>query len=752
MIEKYVCRIIGFYFLLAWLVLTVVLFLQQGTRFTDFLFNENIGFKIVAEICFALLISITVFAAPAALVAGIMIGFGQLRGESELTAFFAAGVSRRRLTGAALLICLAVCCFSYLVNVYGIPLAGKLIRRSAVEAALIKLNSPIEPGVFNTEFQNFVVYVKDGNNEQGIWEKVFIYVPQVDSARIITAETGKIDQTVDRSELVLTNATVTTLPLQIENQQIAVEKVNNLRFTLNVNRQQQIGKLTQVEKSPDELSLDELNQRIQNGAGKEKLEAQLFYHRRLALSLAPFVLGLFAAVFSLRFARGGKGWASLAALTTVVAYYLLSLLGEQLAQTGLLPVFAGAWLPLLLLFGLSLGYSFKSPFRPKRIFWSSDLAFLKSGGRLFGGEKFGLRKTRLIGLLEWDLWRSIVVNFVFAATALLTLFLVFTAFEVLRGGFANSRGWRLVARYLLLLTPFAVLQLIPVALFIAVLFVYLIKAKRNELIVWQAAGQSVYSLLLPGLIFSMLLGALTWWTQEKVLPVTNPQQDRLRAQLRGSSGGGDTKKGYWFSTENSIVAFTPVGSDNVSAKTLIFLDFQNERSSLGNIIRSDSADWKNDGVELFGRVQKIVFEASSVELQYHERLLLPIAPDDNPFNRLQIKTADADRFVLKKQYEAAATVGEKNQLLTAIERRYAAIFVPLITLLLTAPLTLAARANSASSRMLVKALGCWLCFVLTMYGFERFGNQGLMPVELAVWSPLIIFGSLGIYFLAKIKS
>ena len=110
-----------------------------------------------------------------AILIGVIIGISKMQGDSELVAVRAAGVSNVQILIPVILIGILLSVFAFLINLKGVPVAAQMVRFVATQTALYKLESPIEPGVFNTEIQGFTIYVKDGDIEKGTWKNIFIY-------------------------------------------------------------------------------------------------------------------------------------------------------------------------------------------------------------------------------------------------------------------------------------------------------------------------------------------------------------------------------------------------------------------------------------------------------------------------------------------------------------------------------------------------------------------------------------------------
>src|SRR4030095_3406008 len=95
-------------------------------------------------------------------------------------------------------------------------------------------------------------------------------------------------------------------------------------------------------------------------------------------------------------------------------------------------------------------------------------------------------------LLDIDVLRSLASSFLLTVLALVSIFIVFTLFELWRFIAANRVGFSLVARYVLYLLPLIAVEIFPASMLVAALLTYALLARRNETIAWWASGQSVY--------------------------------------------------------------------------------------------------------------------------------------------------------------------------------------------------------------------------------------------------------------------
>src|SRR5882762_1185140 len=237
LIARYVIKGALPYVLLSLVLLTAILFTQQTGRFAELAIYTDLPLSLASEIAAALLPSVLVLTLPVAVLAGIVIGFSRMGSDSEIIAIRAAGVGTWALLWPALLIGLVATFGTTYLHLKEAPQAARDLRRVALEGALRKLDSPVEPRTFNTDIPGYVIYVRDGDKTQGSWGRVFIYAQQPDgSTRVVTARSGRIDSSNDRSELVLSDAVAMKIPAGEGQRDYVVERLDQLRITINTGR------------------------------------------------------------------------------------------------------------------------------------------------------------------------------------------------------------------------------------------------------------------------------------------------------------------------------------------------------------------------------------------------------------------------------------------------------------------------------------------------------------------------------------
>ena len=592
----YLFRVILPYFIFSWLLLSVILFVQQASRFSDIFFNTVLPTNLVWQLTFALVPNVIAFTCPMAALVGVIIGLAKMQGDSELVAIRAAGTGNWQLSIPIILLGIALSIFAFLINLKGVPFAAGIVRQVALQTALYKMESPIEPGVFNTEINGYTIYVKEGNINEGTWGKIFIYNEdkKANLVRLITSESGRIDNTEDKSELILSNAVVSTFSMTDESKKFISENVGELRFGIQTKRKELVEKLTKTGETPEELGLSELAEYAGKQEGKLRLEAQLLYMRRLLLSLTPLIFSILGLNLVLRFNRGGRGFGVFLALVSLIFYYLIALFGEQLARTGKISVAMAGLLPVFVSL-LVIGWLYLS----NRYFinsWISKINLPFNSGKNNKIAKNNFYIDLTTGILDLDIILNLIKYFVFTILFLGSIYMIFTAFELWKFAGIIDDGFLLLIKYLLYLIPFIYLQLAPSAVMIAILATYIIKSRQNEIVTWTAAGQSVYRLLMPCFILMTFIGLINWGVQEFVAPNTNQTQDLLRDQLRNNGILAKKDGKIWVANDNNIYSFEISGQqvESRNVEKLSIYEFSKSDFTLNSVIKSPSAVWANE--------------------------------------------------------------------------------------------------------------------------------------------------------------
>ncbi len=767
LIERYILGAILPYLLLSALLLAAILFAQQATKIAELLISTRVPVTLVLDVLAALLPNVLIFAIPMATLAGTVIGFSRLGGDSELVAMRAAGVGTWNMLWPVLSLGLTLTAVTLYLNLQVAPQSARVWKQATLRAALYKLDSPVEPRSFTTDIPGFVIYVRDGDKEQGRWGRVFLYSQVKDGGtQLVTARSGRIDTAAERSELVLSDAVITTLPAKNANQQASyvTERLAQVRVLLETGRKALLERLRQEQVEPEEMDWSALGDYATTQTGQKRREVLTLWHKRLTFSLTPLVFSLLGAAVGLRVRKGGRGLGVILSLLLMIVYYLASLGGEQMARAGTLLPVVGAWLATILsLIGAVLmlltnhrrllswrwlrgndgsdnPYEIQAEHLPTNISKNPKVA--------------GTRLLSFPSLLDIGVLRSLTLSFAAALLSLIAIFQIFTLFELWRFIAATATGAGLVARYLLLLLPLVVVQLLPASLLIAVLGSYALMSRRSEVVAWWACGQSVYRLMMPGILFAAAIGGALWLVQERLMPETNKKQDALRAQIRNGVSRATTTLGrQWLAaTDTGRLYAYDFEEEGGALKEPAIYQFDGEGVHLEQIIKGETGEWLAPHRMRITTAESVSLRGEQVSTATSEAVEVSQVSSPDVFKPgidkpSQLSAADLSAYIKRIKGRG----GETAPLVVALQRKYAEPFSALVMTLIGIPLALSFGRRSAIAA-LASAVAIGLVFWATIGGFQQLGMYNLLPPAVAAWAPTIIFLAAGTYLISRART
>ncbi|HKY44939.1 MAG TPA: LptF/LptG family permease [Pyrinomonadaceae bacterium] len=769
LIPRYIVGAMAPYIFIALLLLTAILLAQQAARLAEAVIYADLPFSLLGSVGAALLPGVLVFSIPLATLAGIIIGFSRMGSDSEIVAMRSAGVGSWTMIWPALVVGLVCTVATTYLHLKEAPEAARDLERIALQGALAKLDSPVEPRTFST-LPRYVIYVRDGNKELGTWGRVFIFAQRSDrTTEVFTARSGRIDSSGEQSELVLTDVLATKFPsskaettqpevtaTSIDDQKsYVVERSDQLRFSINTGRADIVQRLNQRDTNADSMDWADLRERVETGTTAQQREAIRVLNRRAALSVAPLFFSFLAATLGLRIRRGGRSVGVLLTLIVVIIYYLISLLGESMARAGSISPYIGPWLATVFIFALSLMFLLVN--RVPLISSGSILSWRsKSSEPAAAPRKTSHRGFSTLGfpnLMDATLFRSMALTFLVCFLALAAIFNIFTLFELWRFIAVNQSGAGLVARYLLFLLPLVAVELFPATMLITVLVTYALLARRHEAIAWWASGQSVYRLMLPGFFFAIAIAFGSWLVQEHVMPGTNLRQDALRARIRGGEARATTRTGrQWLaSTETRRFYSYEFGDDGRLIEPTIY-ELDSEAVHLAQVVSGKTGEWSDPTHLKITEAETLALNGMEVERRSDAETTFAGVESPAVFRPTIDKPSQLSSKDLKSYLNAAKQRGmDVSALAVALQRKYAGPFGIIIMALIGMPLAVSF-GRKGTVLAICAAVVVGIAYWAVGGGFQQLGNHGLLRPSVAGWSPLVIFTAAGTYFLSRVRT
>ncbi len=192
-------------FVLSVAVFTLVMLLDKLLDLLDMIVAKGVPIRTVLEIFLLLLPSMIAVVVPMGVLAAVLMAFGRMAGDLEITAMKASGVGILTPMAPVLLIALVLAGLLIYFGNDVLPDANHLARNLLLDIGTLRPSARIVPGMFVDEIEGYRIYVEAKDDLTG--ELLGVYVQQRNQGgpvRIITALSGRMEPlSANRMKLLL---------------------------------------------------------------------------------------------------------------------------------------------------------------------------------------------------------------------------------------------------------------------------------------------------------------------------------------------------------------------------------------------------------------------------------------------------------------------------------------------------------------------------------------------------------------------
>ncbi len=771
-LTRYVLREVCWHALIGAGLFTFVLFTRDLARILELVVRNSAPLPSVAEIFFFTVPVALTYTIPMGVLVGILIGLSRLAADSEITAMRASGIGEWSFLRILSVFAVAAWILALATSLYFAPRSQAALGRLQDRLKTTQVSFEVQPRVFYEGFPKLVLYVQDVKSARGaaIWKGVFIAdISNTSAPRITLAQEGiLVSEGPESLHLHLTNGSMhETDQRNPDNYQVSTFEQTDIPIPVSKN---------DSDKGQEPAPIGQMSMRqlwresavADPGLGRWYM---IEFNRRIALPTACLVLALVGIPLGLSSKKGGKSAGFVLTILLVFAYYSVSLIGVGLARQGKVPVVVGVWLADLVFAcgGLFLLWRAEhKPFEIARLGASwNPIKRLKEGHgflRRSNGESAfqrAFRRRRVFSarfpmLLDDLVLRDFAVYLVITVTAFITLLLVFTVFELIGDILRNHISPLVVAEYLLNVSPYFFYNILPLSILLAVLITFGLMERANEITAMKATGISIYRVIVPVLVASLILAAGLFFFDQFYLPHTNKRQDALRNLIKGKPPQTylNPDRKWIFGQHSTIYYYQFFDPDRDQFGNLSVFGFDPGTFQLRQRIYAERAYW-DDRLQRWvctqGWERMLAGSAIQNYRTFDVSTFADVSEQPSYFKKEVKQYSEMNYEELKSYIHDLQQSGfDVVRLKVQLHKKLAFPAITFVMAVLAIPFSVTTKRGAITG--VAVALSVAVVYTVVSGLFEAMGNVSQLPPTLAAWSPDIIFGLLGGYLILKVPT
>jgi LPS export ABC transporter permease LptG/LPS export ABC transporter permease LptF len=789
---RYILREVISHALLGGALFTFVIFMRDLGKILDLVVRESASLGDVVRIIAYTLPPALNVTIPMAVLVGILLGLSRLASDSEITAMRASGMGALdfvRIVSIVSAVALAISLFN---SLYLVPRAAAGLISLGNSLKSSQASFEVQPRVFYEDFKNYVLYIQDVEPASGaaLWHHVFLadlsqpatpHITTADRAVVVSGNSGP-NGTPSIHLHLLNGGTHETSPSDPNQYNISTFGSMDIPIEGDSTGDTHLGRLDTPIVA---LSLPELWRRGKaydaSNPNHPPSVYRIQFNKRFSYPFACLVLMLIGVPLGLSSKRGGKSTGFVLTIMLVFVYYFLSSVGEAFAKSGKLSPFLGIWganlifaaAGALLLYQMSRGGIALGVFSQIGVRLNTLASrFTRGAGpnslasRLTPDIATVLRRFRSTFRVQFPLllddyvMREYSTNFALVLSSFSTLFVIFTFFELISDIFHNNTPFVTVGEYLINLIPYILYNVTPLCALVAVLITFGALNRTSELTAMKSSGISLYRIIAPVLVTTILISAGLFAFDELYLPAANRRQEALRSIIKDKPAQTFLRPDLnWISGQTArngepsrIFYYQFFNAEKDTFANLTVFEFDPITFALQRRIFATSATWDprvNNWVFVDGWERTFAGETIATYHPYTVDTFPEVKEQPAYFKKEFLPSQEMSYNELSTYIADLRQSGFDTKRLTV--QLYKKIAYPLITLvmaILAIPFALS-MGKKGSLAGIATAIGLAIAYWVVALLFESMGNVNILPPVLAAWTPDLLFGLAGIYLLLR---
>jgi lipopolysaccharide export system permease protein len=298
--------------------------------------------------------------------------------------------------------------------------------------------------------------------------------------------------------------------------------------------------------------------------------------------------------------------------------------------------------------------------------------------------------------------------------------------------------------------PLVVLQMIPVAVMIAVIIMFSLMKKNNELTALKANGISVRQLSRPVIMCSIGVAVAAFLFSELVVPYATSKSEEIWVREVKRYGEREllTRYNVWYKGDRSIYWIGSFDGRQMRMHNVVLYFFDESFRPI-KIIKAEKGEWVDPGWRIQnGFVQKAVSE-NEYSFEQFDTLTVDLNAQPDAFLRPVKEPEEMGYWELKRFASKIQNEGyDVTRYLVDLNIKLAFPAINILLVLIGIPIAVAVGRGGIP---LAVTAGIGTCFLfLVVFGVVRsLGLSGVLPPLVSAWLSNCVFALLGVYLMMR---
>jgi lipopolysaccharide export system permease protein len=357
LLDRYITRHILVAGALGVVLLSVVLVLGNVfKRLLDLLVNHEVPIDYILKFVVYILPFSMIYTIPWGFLTAVLLVFGRLSAENELTALRSSGLSMLRIASPVFLIALACCAVCLWINTEVAPRAQDKMKKALFSLATSNPIAMFSSDQVIDEFPGYKIYVEKKEGTQ--LKNVLMYSlgANLEPLRVVYARQGELTTDL-KNRRVLLKLFDTGFEQRDESDPTAYAKIRQGITMLEVVLPISLEELYEQNRRRRGLSQMTLKELMSSNASENQVRALTEVNKRFSFSLASLAFGIIAVPLAVTAHRKETSIGFLFSLVVAFSYFLFITIAESVRDNP-------RWHPELLI-------------------WSPNIVFMMLGAFLF---------------------------------------------------------------------------------------------------------------------------------------------------------------------------------------------------------------------------------------------------------------------------------------------------------------------------------------------------------------------------------